>query len=90
MLSDLERAKKCFESDAAMKVNAVMQAKLRVDLMAHYNTRGAERKKYQKKKIAKGRAKLLRAATKKRMFLFNAEKKGTGRVDEVWEHLHAP
>ena len=82
-LSDLERTKQCFESDTGKKVNAVMdrkvnavmQAKLRVDLMAHYNTRDAERKKYQKKKTATARAKLLRAATKKRMFLFNADKK---------------
>ena len=67
-LADLERAKKCFESDAGQKINAILQARLRVDLMSHYNVRGAARKQFLKAKNLKNRVKFLKVATKKRLF----------------------
>ena len=65
------------ETDAAKKTNAILQSKLRVDLMAHYNARDAARKLFAKHKAARNRARFRAAATKKRLF-FGSRKKRNG------------
>ena len=78
------------ETDAGNNIHAILSAKLRVDRMTHHNVRDAARKKFQRVKAEKNRVKAVRAATKKRLFLFKREKRAGRGDDEVWEHLHAP
>ena len=74
-LNDLERTKKCFETDAGKKINAILQARLRVDQMAHYNVRGAARKKFAKAKAERARVSAVKVAMEKRLLVFKREKK---------------
>ena len=80
-LDDLERTKKCLETDAGKKIQAILRSKLRVDMMAHHNVRDAARKAYAKAKISRNRARFRTAMTRKRLFLWNKDKKA--RVEEM-------
>ena len=90
-IKDTERNKECLETDAGKSINAILQGRLRLEQLEHYNTRDAARKKFMRAKAEKNRVSAVKAATKKRLFLWKKDKKRAGRGDdEVWEHLHAP
>jgi hypothetical protein len=74
-LTDLARAKKCIETDTGRRINAILQGKLREQAITHHNIRDKARKQFQKLKHAKARAAFTKAATKKRLFVWNKEKK---------------
>ena len=74
-VNDLERRRKCLETGADRKIGAILEAKLRVDQMAHHNVRDAARRLNAKNKAARNKARFRAAATKKRLFLWKQEKK---------------
>jgi hypothetical protein len=89
-VTDLERKQKCLAADKDGKVknstleaktHAALIAKLRVEQLGHYSVRDKARRLFAKAKTAKNRARFRKAATKKRLFLWNKEKKA--RVEEM-------
>jgi hypothetical protein len=80
-VNDLERRKKCLETGTGRKIEAILQARLRVEKMAHHNVRDAARKQFAKNKAAKMRARFKAVCTKKRLFLWQKEK--NERVQEM-------